>query len=169
MPNSKLLRMKQNFFAGVDVGGTFTDFVVWQEGHLQIHKRPSTPQNQAEGIIAGLCEAGVDLESLSLVHGSTVATNALLERKGGRAALLTTQGFADVLEIGRQNRPFLYQFEQPKLPSLIPRAWRFAVPERLDFQGNVITSLDENAVAQIAEKLQAKASKVWRLRFCFRS
>lgn len=159
--------MKQNFFVGVDVGGTFTDFIIWHNGHLQIYKRPSTPHNQAEGIMGGLREAKVNITNLSLVHGSTVATNALLERKGGRAALLTTEGFADVLEIGRQNRPFLYRFDQPKLPTLIPREWRFGVRERLDFQGHVVTPLDENAVIAIAEKLKATGIESLAIAFLY--
>lgn len=159
--------LKQAAFAGVDVGGTFTDFVVLHDGAVQIHKRPSTPHNQAEGIVAGLGEAQLDLTSLTLVHGSTVATNALLERKGGRAALLTTQGFTDVLEIGRQNRPLLYSFDQPKASPIIPRQWRFAVPERLDWQGQVITPLDEDAVRQAAEKLVEQGIESLAIAFLF--
>src|SRR5437764_14051921 len=86
---------------GVDVGGTFTDFVVAEGGSLRIGKVPSTPDDPARAILAGLADLQVD-DWTRFVHGTTVATNALLERKGALAALLTTAGFRDVLEIGRQ-------------------------------------------------------------------
>ena len=101
------MRMVPSGRVGVDVGGTFTDYVYVQDGRLTIHKRLTTPEDVAGGLLAGLEEMGAAAAS-EIVHGSTVATNALLERKGARTALVTTKGFADVLEIGRQNRPELY-------------------------------------------------------------
>ena len=92
---------------GVDTGGTFTDFVVVTENGLVIHKQPSTPEDPSLAVSAGLAHLEV-ATGVSLVHGSTVATNALLERRGARAALITTSGFEDVLEIGRQTRPEIY-------------------------------------------------------------
>ena len=94
---------------GIDVGGTFTDIAVLEDGRLSVHKLPSTPGDPSRGILQGVKEAGVT--SAEFVHGSTVATNALLEGKGSRTALVTTVGFEDVLEIGRQARPELYNFE----------------------------------------------------------
>ena len=91
---------------GIDVGGTFTDIAVLEDGKLTVHKLPSTPSDPSLGILQGVKETGVT--SAEFVHGSTVATNALLEGKGSRTALVTTMGFEDVLEIGRQSRSELY-------------------------------------------------------------
>ena len=93
---------------GVDVGGTFTDLVALVEGKLVTAKVPTTPRNQARGVVAALETVRPAVgEVVSFAHGSTVATNALLERRGARTALVTTEGFRDVIEIGRQNRPAL--------------------------------------------------------------
>ncbi|MBZ0310656.1 MAG: hydantoinase/oxoprolinase family protein, partial [Anaerolineae bacterium] len=142
-------------FVGVDIGGTFTDLVVSDAGKLQIHKLLSTPHNPAEAMLAGLTAVGVTGQA-RISHGSTVATNAILERKGARTALITTQGFRDVLEIGRQNRPVLYALYPQIPPPLIPRAWRYEVPERLDYTGQVLTPLDiktlDKVLDQIAEQ-----------------
>ena len=110
---------------GIDVGGTFTDFVVLQEGRLRIHKVPTTPDDQSRAIVAGLQE--LDIAAAEIVHGMTVATNALLERRGARTALLTTAGFGDVLVIGRQNRPQLYALVGHRLPPLVAREDRVVV------------------------------------------
>jgi N-methylhydantoinase A len=140
---------------GVDIGGTFTDLVLSRKGRLSIHKLPSTPDNPAIAMLVGL-EAITQnrLDRLRHVaHGSTVATNAILERKGARTALITTQGFRDVLAIGRQNRPVLYAL-QPKLPEpLIPRERCYEVPERLDFNGDVLTPLDMDALDVVLDQL----------------
>ena len=87
---------------GIDVGGTFTDIAILEDGQLKVHKLPSTPDDPSRGILQGVAETGVT--EADFVHGSTVATNALLEGKGARTALVTTLGFEDVLEIGRQAR-----------------------------------------------------------------
>ena len=138
---------------GIDVGGTFTDFVVWADGRIRVHKVATTPADQSAAIVAGLVELGID--AADIVHGMTVATNALLERRGAKTALLTTAGFADVLVIGRQNRPHLYWLSQSRPPSLVADAWRRAVTERLDADGNVVAALDEAAVAAFADELAA--------------
>ena len=106
---------------GVDTGGTFTDLALARRDGLTILKVPSTPANPAEAFLKGVDELCRDLSPESVTHGSTVATNALRERKGGRVALVTTAGFEDVLEIGRQNRPSLYDFDVEKPPPLIVR------------------------------------------------
>ena len=94
---------------GVDAGGTFTDFVVLHDdGRLESFKLRSNPRSPAKVILAGLEQAAANQKTVDVVHGSTVATNALLERKGARTAFVTTAGFEDLLEIGRQNRPELY-------------------------------------------------------------
>lgn len=143
---------------GVDIGGTFTDLVVSIDGRLNIHKLLSTPANPAEAMLAGLetiTPGGLTaLERVS--HGSTVATNAILERKGAKTALITTQGFRDVLFIGRQHRPDLYALQPQLPPSLIPRQWCYEVPERLDHQGNVLTPLDEAALDLVLDDIVAQ-------------
>ena len=142
----------QSALAGVDVGGTFTDFVIFENGQWRIGKRLSTPDDQSRAIAHGLEAMNYQGD---LVHGSTVATNALLERNGARAALITTAGFADVLEIARQNRPVLYDLSPQLIEPLIPRPLRFEVAERLDARGAVVTPLDEDDVRAVAARLGA--------------
>ena len=133
---------------GVDVGGTFTDVALWDETsrRLAVLKLPSVPHDPAEGILAGIRgiteQAGVRADSLAFVaHGTTVATNALLEGKGARTALLTTRGFRDLLEIARQKRPALYDLQADKPSPLVPRDLRFEVRERLLADGSVLEKL----------------------------
>ncbi|MEZ4836263.1 MAG: hydantoinase/oxoprolinase family protein [Caldilineaceae bacterium] len=139
---------------GIDVGGTFTDFVALVDGRLHVFKSPTTPADQSQAIVTGLQEMTLPAaDQLDIVHGTTVATNALLERRGARTALLTTAGFADVIEIGRQNRPHLYKLHQERPPQLTPAALLFEVTERLDVDGNVLTPLDEAAAAETLDRL----------------
>ena len=139
---------------GVDVGGTFTDLVALSaEGALVTAKVPSTPRDQSEGVMNALGISEVEADAVvALAHGMTVATNALLERRGARTALVTTEGFRDVLEIARQDRPSLYDLTQDRPPPLVPRELRFTVKERTGPQGK-ITALDE-------ESLEAAVSSV---------
>jgi N-methylhydantoinase A len=131
---------------GVDVGGTFTDLVALVDGRLVTTKVPTTPRNQARGVVSALerVQAAV-AAAASFAHGSTVATNALLERRGARTALITTEGFRDVIEIGRQNRPALYDLTRDRPAPLVPRELRFTVRERMDRDG-VLVPLDEESV-----------------------
>ena len=140
---------------GVDIGGTFTDLVLSLDGQLKIHKLLSSPHNPAEAMLRGLEEISpADLQSLKqIAHGSTVATNAILERKGTKTALITTQGFRDILYIGRQDRPHLYALYPQISPPLIPREYCFEVPERLDFQGNVLVDLNLTALDKILDTI----------------
>jgi N-methylhydantoinase A len=134
---------------GVDTGGTFTDFVWLDSGMLHIHKQLSTPADPSRAVLSGLGRFA-EGSSVPVVHGSTVATNALLERRGAKTALVTTAGFADVLAIGRQNRPELYALV-PQPPSLlVPRAWRLEVVERVTAQGEVLVPLQEEGLAALA-------------------
>src|SRR5260370_6058176 len=144
-----------NLFAGVDPGGTFTDFVLLQEGKIRVHKILSTPDDPSRAILQGLANLGVAQNLDTLVHGSTVATNAVLERKGVRTGLITTAGFRDVLEIGRQTRPKLYDLRVQKDPPLVPRAVRIEVIERLNELGEVLITLDETSLKAAIEQLQA--------------
>lgn len=136
---------------GIDVGGTFTDFVVLEDGELRVYKVPTTPHDQSEAIAAGLDDLAID--KATIVHGMTVATNALLERKGARTALLATAGFADVLTIGRQNRPHIYQLSQTRPAPLVEASLRFEVPERINADGTVHTPLDLHALDAIVAQL----------------
>lgn len=141
---------------GVDTGGTFTDFVWLDEnGRYQIHKQLSTPHDPSEAILAGMETMAVP-ETAAVVHGSTVATNALLEHKGARTALITTQGFADVLAIGRQNRPDIYALVPQKLPPLVPATWRLEVAERITAGGKVLRPLNLADLPVIWQTLQAE-------------
>ncbi|MBI2886950.1 MAG: hydantoinase/oxoprolinase family protein [Chloroflexi bacterium] len=139
---------------GVDIGGTFTDFVLVSGSRLTIHKVPSTPADHAEAFLAGLRELGDAAQGEAIVHGTTVATNALLERRGARTALVTTRGFRDVLAIGRQTRPALYALEPRRPAPLVPRELRFEVDERVDHQGRVLQPLDTASLGGILQALR---------------
>jgi len=136
---------------GVDVGGTFTDFYFWHEGHLEVLKRPSSPEDPSVSVLAGIAERGWRPDEV--VHGSTVATNAVLERRGARTAFVATKGFRDLLAIGRQTRPRLYDLEPSRPPPLVPRDLCFEADERLDYQGSVLTALDPVEVRRLAREV----------------
>ncbi len=140
----------------IEVGGTFTD-LIWTdgEGGVRTHKVPSTPDDPARGVIAGLEEAlGGRVEAVaSLFHGSTVATNAVIERRGCRAALLTTRGFRDLLAIQRQLRPNVYAIACLKPEPLIPLERIAEVPERIGADGRIVEPLDEAAAAEAIDRL----------------
>src|SRR5436190_515537 len=121
---------------GVDAGGTFTDFVVLHDdGRLETFKLRSNPRSPAKVILAGLEQAAANQKKVNVVHGSTVATNALLERKGARTAFVTTAGFEDLLEIGRQNRPELYNLMPAPNRPLVLRDFCFGVTDAIDHDG----------------------------------
>ncbi len=142
-------------FLGVDVGGTFTDFALLKDGQLVTYKLPTTGKDQALAVLDGARRLGMGAGA-RVVHGSTVATNALLERKGALTALIATKGFADVLEIGRQNRPHLYALVDHRLPPLAPADLRYEVDERLDAEGHILRRLDPSALAPIVADMQAR-------------
>jgi N-methylhydantoinase A len=137
------------------VGGTFTDLVALVDGEVVTAKVPSTPRDQADGVMRAV-EVSPQVkpsEVAALAHGTTVATNALLERRGARTALVTTEGFRDVLEIARQDRPSLYDLTQSRLPALVPRELRFCVRERMGPDGE-IEPLDEASVRSVIDDLR---------------
>ena len=152
---------------GIDVGGTFTDIAVLQDGVLAVHKLPSTPQNPSVGIAQGVAEAGVGAGAADFVHGSTVATNALLEGKGSRTALVTTLGFEDVLEIGRQSRAELYNLEQDRAPALAPWELRFGLPERVDYTGAILEDLQPDAVDALMALIAESGADAVAVSFLF--
>ena len=140
---------------GVDIGGTFTDLVLSENGNIYTYKLPSTPGDPSQAMLQGLAyfHAKGFPTLKHITHGSTVATNAILERKGARTAFITTKGFKDLLFIGRQNRPELYQLHPHLPPSLIPESMCFEIPERLNFEGNILTPMDEEAVEEILKRI----------------
>ncbi len=121
----------------VDTGGTFTDCVWLERGKLRIVKVFSTPADPSQAIVEALAEANVS-GVVILLHGTTVGTNTLLERKGARVAFVTTAGFEDTIEIGRQNRPKLYDLTFERVPPLVARELRFGVPERVAPDGSIL-------------------------------
>lgn len=134
--------------AGVDVGGTFTDLMILDPttGAVRLSKVPTTLPNQAGGVLAAFESAGAALAEVDLiVHGTTTTTNAVLERALCKTGLITTQGFRDVLELGRRTRPNAYGMMGRFVP-VIPRDLRLEVPERMDAKGRIVTPLDENAL-----------------------
>ncbi len=148
---------------GVDTGGTFTDLCVFEEssGDVVITKVPSTPSNPSLAVVNGVRkliekEGILPKELCFLIHGTTVATNALLEHKGANTALLTTEGFEDVLHIGRQNRPRLYDFRATRPAPVVPRHLRYGVPERVLHTGEILRHLDREKTRQIVEQIREK-------------
>lgn len=159
--------MKDTFRIAVDIGGTFTDIQVLEEasGRTFAHKTPTTPRNPAEGLIKGISEAaqqgGFGLGQISaLMHGTTIATNAVLERRFPQAALITTRGFEDVLEIGRHVRRDIYSQIAEQRALLIPRRHRFGVCERVGAGGQVLTDLDERQLDEIIARIDDIAINV---------
>jgi N-methylhydantoinase A len=157
---------------GVDSGGTFTDICLFDEasGRIVVWKVSSTPADPSEAIAGGLREGlaqvgagGGDVAYFS--HGTTVATNALIQHRGALTGLITSDGFRDLLEIRRQKRPDLYDLQADKPPTLVPRELRFEVPERLRHDGRVETPLDEAAVRDAARAL--RAAGVEAVAICF--
>jgi N-methylhydantoinase A len=143
---------------GVDTGGTFTDFVFEAGGQWRVFKLASTPDDPSRAITEGLKrvieETGASLGKTEVVHGTTVGTNALLQRRGARTALVATSGFEDVIEIGRQARPELYNLNAVKPPALVTSELRFAVQERITADGEVLEPLKESALAALLEQLK---------------
>jgi N-methylhydantoinase A len=146
---------RQSQVAGIDVGGTFTDLVLFDAAHgtVRLAKVPTTIENQAFGVLNALDAAEADIAALDLiVHGTTTTTNAVLERNLCRTGLITTMGFRDVLELGRRTRPQPYGMKGEFRP-IIPRDLRLEVPERMDASGEVLTALDEDALKAAMQTL----------------
>jgi N-methylhydantoinase A len=144
--------------AGVDTGGTFTDFVYEAGSKLCVFKLASTPDDPSRAIIQGLqriaAETGTSLVEMEVVHGTTVGTNALLQRRGARVALVTTAGFEDVIEIGRQARPELYNLNAVKPTPLVPSSLRLGARERVAADGEVLEPLRDDEVARLVKNLR---------------
>ena len=140
---------------GVDIGGTFTDLVGYRDGELVLSKTLTTPANPALGVATALELSGTALSELDeFLHGSTMAINTVLERRGSKTALLTTLGFRDVYEIGRGNRPDAFDMNFQRPEPLVPRDLRFEIKERLNAQGQVLTLLDESQLLALGAQWQ---------------
>ena len=152
---------RERYRLGIDIGGTFTDLVLFNEstGAIHVAKVPTTPKDQSLGFENALetivQNSGIALSDISfLVHGTTVATNAVIKGSTSKTALLTSKGFRDVLEIGRQVRPALYDLQLDKPKPLVPRALRLEVEERISSDGSVLQPLNEQDVANAARVLK---------------
>src|SRR5215210_2043894 len=152
---------------GIDVGGTNTDLLlVDEEGRsFRVAKVPSTPADQSDGVLKGLEAGGIPMNDLAaIIHGTTVATNCVLERKGARCGLITTRGFRDVLELGRRTRPNPYGMTG-SFEALIPRDLRAEVAERIDAAGRILTPLEKAEVAAAATRLKALGAEAVMIHF----
>jgi N-methylhydantoinase A len=154
----------------IDTGGTFTDCLYVRNGRIEILKIPSTPENPVNAIANALqrifaAASRADSASLDLLCGTTVGTNALLERHGGRVALVTTAGFEDVLEIGRQARPHLYDFFVERSAPLVPRERRFGLRERVSAEGKILTKPSDAEFARVLRRI--RASRTDSVAICF--
>ncbi len=154
-PTSPAPRDASTPVLAVDTGGTFTDLVLMSGESVRTLKVPSTPSDPAEAVLDGIRSMLPNGAAFVLLHGSTVATNALLERKGARVALITNQGFEDVIEIGRQNRPQLYALVGHRAPPLVARKDRIGVRGRLDAQGQEVEPLDPVELERLARTIQS--------------
>jgi N-methylhydantoinase A len=142
---------------GIDVGGTFTDLVLYDEatGAIRLDKTPSTPRDHAEGMMTGIGRLAVALDRVErIAHGTTVATNTALERRGARTAVVTTRGFRDVLEVGRGNRLVLYDIKATRPPGLVPRTLRLEVDERTLFDGTVLRAVAPEDLERVVQALR---------------
>ena len=152
----------------MDTGGTFTDFVFEAQDGLRVFKLASTPNDPSLAITEGLSrissETGAPLSNIEVIHGTTVGTNALLERRGAKTALVTTAGFEDVLVIGRQARPALYDLNAQRPAPLVPDNLRLGVRERVSSSGEVLEELDERALKSLTGKL--KKARVESIAVC---
>lgn len=151
---------------GVDVGGTNTDICAIDEatGELMVYKLPSSLKDQSQAVVGGVRKIvekyGLNYEDVDrFIHGTTVATNAILESRGARTALITTKGFRDLLEIGRQKRPDLYDLQMDKAPVLIPRDLRFELTERMNYKGEILEALSDEEILTLIEKLKEKKAE----------
>jgi N-methylhydantoinase A len=163
------------FRIGIDIGGTFTDFVLFNPSNniLDTFKLPTTPDDPSKAVLTGLERIRKKYQNTTdisdkpnqstpwiIIHGSTVATNALLERKGARTALITTRGFKDVIQIGRQNRQELYRFTSKPPHPLIPQDLRFEVDERVDSEGRILIDLRETQINKVISELKFKKNPI---------
>ena len=152
---------------GIDTGGTFTDFVLFDGQHLRFHKRLSTPHAPEQAILEGIEAMGLADEALLVIHGSTVATNAALEGKGVRTAFITNRGFADMLTIGRQARRELYNLQPQPVPPPVPAELCWETGGRLDAEGQLVEPLTDNDLQQLKAQLAAMSPEAVAINLLF--
>ncbi len=151
---------------GVDTGGTFTDFIYKDEKGWGVYKLLSTPLNPAGAVLDGIKNI-TSAKNIQVIHGSTVATNAILEKKGALTALITNKKFEDIIEIGRQNRTRLYDLYYKKNPPLVPSDFRFGVSCRVDKNGNIIEDIDKARLSQAIDKIKSEKIESVAVSFLF--
>jgi N-methylhydantoinase A len=161
---------------GIDVGGTFTDLVLADGARLVLDKHPTTPQDQCEGVLGGLARLaareGVELGELlartsTIVHGTTTADNTMIEMSGATVGLITSEGHRDEIEIRRGYKEDIWDPALPPPPPICPRRRRYGVPERLDFEGNVVVPLDEEAVRRACRRMKRQGVDSLAIVFLF--
>ena len=155
MPDTPTIRL------AADIGGTFTDVVLDAGGQRRTRKVLTTPAAPEDGVLEGISlvlgDAGLQFSDIDVfVHGTTLATNAIIERRGAKTALIATEGFRDILEIGTESRYDQYDLKLEKPQPLVPRSLRFTVPERMDARGRVQLALDEAALDRLVAQLAAE-------------
>jgi N-methylhydantoinase A len=152
---------------GIDIGGTFTDCIlIDEEGDLKVAKVPTTPEDLSNGVMAGWTKLGVKAAELDrFVHGSTAATNALIERTGAKTAHITTMGMRDIIEIGRGDRTDIYNFQWDPPAPLVSRKDIFEVPERVRWDGSVLMPLDEEQARQVAQIIKERGYEAVSITF----
>ena len=163
--------MNRRYLIASDVGGTFTDTILYdtEEKRIFISKVSTTPENQSVGTIRGISKIlhsqGMEGRQIEAVnHGMTTGTNTVIQRKGAISALITNRNFRDVLEIGRQNRPSLYDFFVTKEKPLVEREHRFTIKGRVNYRGEVLEDLDEREIKRVA--LEIKRRKIGAVAIC---
>lgn len=148
---------EQTYRTAVDIGGTFTDLVAAGEDGLELTKAHTTPDDFAEGVLNSIRKSAIDPSAVNqFIHGTTVVINAITERKGIQTALITTEGFRDVLDITRANRPDMYNFTYNKPEPFVKRRNRWEVAERVDADGSVLTELSEDDVKEAISEIQSE-------------
>ncbi len=151
---------------GIDTGGTFTDFIFKKEGEWGVYKLLSSPENPALAVFEGI-EYIIGNKPANITHGSTVATNAILEKKGAKTALIINRGFEDIIDIGRQNRKRLYDLYYKKNPPLVPQSLRYGVKCRINSDGHVVEDIDISQVKDVISKLKEKGVESVAVCFLF--
>ena len=163
--------MTNKYILGVDTGGTFTDFVLWHDRTVRIHKCLSTPAAPEQAILQGINELGLDKldegSELFVIHGSTVATNAILEGKGVKTAFITNQGFADMLTIGRQTRRELYNLQPENLAPPVATEYCLETTGRIDAKGDVISHLTRDDIDNLLQRLEQLVPRAVAINFLF--
>src|SRR5579864_9548612 len=160
------MKRKPPLYIAIDTGGTFTDCVWVERGRIRMMKLFSTPQDPSQAIAQALEKIGVK-SAVTLLHGTTVGTNTLLQRKGARVALITTAGFEDVIEIGRQARPRLYDFFFDRVTPLVERSMRLGLKERTDSDGRILERPSDAELTKLREALLKANADAIAISFLF--